>query len=306
MIPPAGGALLARGTPAKEASSMARWTALALSALLPATAAADLGSLTLDGKQIPLTSSCAYVPRYDTQGWGKPEVTVLLASTELDCAAATGWVTPDNAAFEQVVRKNKGALVSISFLPGMKLGRVSVSGVGYSLGNDTCEGCVATAAWAGAGLKGAVKTVKPLSIAGTTQVAFDTKFDVARPAAPAAGDKLADGGEPGKAYLAYLKAYQDGDYDALVKLRPEGQAADDWSYYDPPERKATIQGESKPRSAKILDAFKVGNNATLIVEIPHPFNPAEKSKAAIGLWFDGGSWRVMEERVDLGGNMFGK
>ena len=87
-------------------------------------------------------------------------------------------------------------------------------------------------------------------------------------------------------------------------MRPEGAAEEEWSYYDPPERRSTIQGESKPRSAKILDAFKVGNNTTLVVETPHPFNPTEKTKAAIGLWFDGGSWRVMEERMDFGGTMF--
>jgi hypothetical protein len=286
---------------------MSRWTALALLALAPATAAAaDYGSVTLDGKATPLTSACAFVPRFDTQGWGKPEVTVLLGTAPIDCAAVTGWVQPESGAFEDVVRKNKGALVSLSFQTGMKLGRVSVYGVGYTLGNDTCEGCVATAAWGGAGLKGAVKTGKPLTIAGTTLASFDARFDLAKPAAPAAGEKLAGGGDPGKAYLAYLKAYQDGDYDALVKLRPEGAAEEDWSYYEPAERKSNIKGEEKPRTAKILDAFKVGDRATLIVEIPHPFNPTEKTKAAIGLFFDGGSWRVFEERTDFGGTMLGK
>ena len=281
-----------------------RWF-LAVALVPAAAAAADFGSLTVDGKKIALTGACAYTPRFDTQGWGKPEVTLLLASTPIDCAAATGWVTPDNGAFEQVVRKDRGALVSISFKPGLQLGRVSVYGVGYSLGHDTCEGCVAQAAYAGAGLKGAVKTGKALTIGGSTQVTFDTRFDLPKPGAPAAGEKLAGGGDPGKAYLAYLKAYQAGDYAALQKLRPEGKAEEDWGYYPEAERKTAIQGENKPKSAKILDAWKTGNHATLVVEVPHPFNPAEKAKAAVGLWFDGAGWRVLEERMDFGGTMFG-
>ena len=282
-----------------------RWPLLALALACAPAAAADFGSLTVDGKKMALTSACAYTPRFDTQGWGKPEVTLLLASTPIDCAAATGWVTPDNGAFEEVVRKGRGALLSLSFKPGLKLGKVSVYGVGYSLGNDDCAGCVAQAAYAGAGLKGAVKTAAPLTVGGNTPITFDTRFDLAKPGAPAAGEKLAGGGDPGKAYLAYLKAYAAGDYAALQKLRPEGKAEEDWGYYPEAERKTAIQGESKPKTAKILDAWKTGNHATLVVEVPHPFNPAEKTKAAVGLWFDGTGWRVLEERMDFGGMMFG-
>jgi len=286
----------------------ARWPMWAATlVLLPGiAAAADFGALILDGKPIALTSACAYSPRFDTQGWGKPEVILLLSDKPIDCPAATGWVTPDNGAFEQVVRKGRGALLSISFKPGLQLGRVSVYGVGYTLGHDNCVGCVAQAANAGAGFKGSVKTAQPLKVGGNTPITFDVHFDVAKPSAPAAGEKLPGGGDPGKAYLAYLKAYQDGDYAALQKLRPEGKAEEDWGYHsDPAERKAAIQGENKAKSAKILDAWKNGKDATLIVEVAHPFNPSEKTKAVVGLWFDGTGWRVREERMDFGGTMLG-
>jgi hypothetical protein len=194
-------------------------------------------------------------------------------------------------------------MVSISFKPGLQLGRVSVYGVGYTLGHDTCEGCLAQAAYAGAGFKGAVKTAKPLTIGGRTQAAFDVHFDLPKPAPPAAGEKLAGGGDPGKAYLAYLKAYAAGDYEALQKLRPEGKAEEDWGYYEPAERKTAIQGENKPKSAKILDGWRRGDSAILIVEVPQPFDPSEKAKAAVGLAFDGAAWRVREERMDFGGTM---
>ena len=214
-------------------------------------------------------------------------------------------MTPENGAFEQVVRKDRGALLSISFQAGLKPGKVSVYGVGYTLGNDDCAGCVRQAAYAGSGFKGAAKTVQPIDFNGKP-ITFDVRFDLARPAPPAAGEKLAGGGDPGKAYLAYLKAYQAGDYAALQRLRPEGKAEEDWGYHDDPaERKRAIQGEGKPKSAKILDGWKIGNDATLVVEVPMPNEPDVKTRAVIGLWFDGTGWRVREERMDFAGTMLG-
>lgn len=260
----------------------ARWPALsaALTLLPGIAAAADFGSLSVEGKALALTSACVYSPRFDTQGWGKPEATLLLSDKPIDCPAATGWVTPENGAFEQVVRKGRGALLSISFKPGLQLGRVSVYGVGYSLGNDNCVGCVAQAAYAGIGFKGTAKTVQPIKL-NDKPITFDVRFDLPKPAAPGAGEKLAGGGDPGK-------------------------AEEDWGFHsDPAERKAAIQGENQAKSAKILNAWKNGKDATLIVEVAHPFNPSERTKAVIGLWFDGTGWRVREERMDFGGTMLG-
>ena len=94
---------------------------------------------------------------------------------------------------------------------------------------------------------------------------------------------------------------------ALQKLRPEGKAEDDWGYYqDAAERKAAIQSDKKPATAKILDGWKTGNTATLIVEVPMPYEPSVKTKAVVGLAFDGTGWRVREERMDFAGTMLGE
>lgn len=282
-----------------------RWPTLLAGALvLPAAAdAAPIGSITKGKERIVLSSSCAVVPRYDTQGWGKPEVTVLMSDKAIDCAAIAGWVDPESAAFEQVVRKDRGALLSVSYQPGLKLGKVSVMGVGYTLGNDSCEGCVTTAAYAGAGLKGSLETAAPLTL-NDTPIALDVRFDVPRPALPAAGQKLAGGGDPGKAYLAYVKAYKDGDYAALVKLMPEGKAEDEWGWRDEADRKTAIQGEMMaPRSATIVEGFQIGDNALLIAEVPHPWGGGRKAKAVVGLGLVGGTWRVREVHVDIGGTI---
>jgi hypothetical protein len=270
-------------------------------------AAAELGTLTKDGEKIPLTSSCAFVPRWDTQGWGKPEVIVLLSDKTVDCAAAAGWADPETAAFEQAVKTGRGALVSVSYKTGLKLGRVSVYGVGYTLGNDDCEGCVGTAAYAGKGLSGTIKTGAPLML-NSTPLELDARFDLPRPAAPAMGEKLpGGGGDPGKAYLAYLKAHAEGDYAALQKLMPEGKAEDEWGYYaEGEERKKAIQDEDVPRSAPILEGWRMGDSALLVVEVPHPWGGGRKAKSVVGLGLVGGSWRVREERVDAAGTMLGK
>lgn len=276
----------------------------ALLVALPVTVhAADYGTLVVgDSGPIALNSACAFQPRYDTQGWGKPEITVLLASAPLDCTALAGWFNPESGAFGQAVQAGDGALVSISLMPGLKPGKVSVYGQGFTLGNDDCAGCTMTAEYAGAGLRGSLKTTgKPLSLA-SSEVAIDATFDLPKPAAPDAGEVLAGGGDPGKAYLAYLKAYADGDYAALQALRPQGEAEEDWGYYsDEAERKAAIQSDKKAATAKILKATRHGDSAILIVEQASPWDASATVRAAIGLGYDGKHWRVREERVDFGG-----
>jgi hypothetical protein len=286
--------------------SLAFMLAGLLAPLSTVVLAADYGTVVVgDSGPIALDSACAFQPRYDTQGWGKPEVTVLLASAPLDCAALAGWFNPESGAFGQAVRAGDGSLVSISFMVGMKPGKVSVYGPGYTLGNDDCDGCAMTAEYAGSGLRGTLKTGKPLSLA-SSEVTIDAKFDLPKPPAPDAGEALPGGGDPGKAYLAYLKAYADGDYAALQALRPVGEAEDDWGYYsDEAERKAAIQSDKKPASAKILKATRHGDSAILIVEQASPWDESSTVRAAIGLGFDGQRWRVREERIDHGGQMLG-
>jgi hypothetical protein len=176
--------------------------------------------------------------------------------------------------------------------------RVSVSGEGYTLGNDPCEGCASNVAFAGDRATGSLATTTPLM---DGKIAIDAKFDLPKPAGPAKGEALAGGGDPGKAWLAYLKAYQQGDYAALQKLMPQGEAEDDWGYYtDEAERSAAIKssGSMEPASAKILEAWKIGNGALVVAEAPSPHDASARYKAYASLGFDGTTWRVRESRLD--------
>ena len=267
-------------------------------AAAPATAG-DYGSYAYDGETVALTEACVVVPHVDGIGYGKPDAIGLLASKPLDCDAYASWVSPASGAFADVVHAADGGLVELDVAPGPKLSRISVYGVGYTLGNDACEGCASKIEAGGAGLRGSVATGKPLM---DGKIVLDTTFDLPKPAGPAKGEALAGGGDPGKAYLAYLKAYAEGDYEALKTLMPEGKAESDFGWYEEAERSEGIKssGSMEPKSAKIVEAWKIGDGALLVTELPSPHGGDGRYRGYASLGFDGKGWRVRESRLDWG------
>jgi len=267
-----------------------------LAAAAPAPAG-DFGSFAFDGESVSLTEGCVVVPHFNSLGGETPDAVVLLASKALDCDAYASWVTPGNGAFADVVKAADGGLLTIELGAGLKLSRLSVQGVGYTLGGDPCQGCNVNIEAGGAGLRGSVATGTPLM---DGKVAIAAKFDLPKPAGPAKGEALAGGGEPGKAYVAYLKAYADGDYEALKALMPEGKAEDEFGWYEDAERSEGIksQGSMEPKSAKIVEGWKIGNGALLVTELPSPHGDATRYRGYASLGFDGKAWRVRESRLD--------
>ncbi len=282
-------------------------TALALLTTAPGVAA-DFGTLTQTGEPpIALTHAATCAPRYDF-GFGKQELVLLFSDRALDPAPIRAGVDCDSHAFRQAVKVGDGALLRLSFDPGLKLARASIYGVGFTLGDDPCEGCKAAVAYTGENVKGTVVSAKPLDLSSSS-FTFDVRFDLPKPGAPPSGTALpAGGGDPGKALAAWVKAYQDGDYATLVKVLPVGEAEDDWGYYeDGPERVQAIQrdGEMEPKTAKVLQGWQAGDFALLVVEVPALWG-GDRQKAAVGLSKVDGSWRVDDLRRDLAGTMFGK
>jgi hypothetical protein len=292
-------------TPLRSARRAFALSALSLS-FAAGVPAADFGTIQKDDEApIRLTQAVTCAMRYDTVGFGKPELVILLSDKPLDEAAVRSGVDCDAHAFEQAVGEGDGALVSLSFGAGPKLSRVSVYGVGFTLGNDSCDGCKSTVAYAGDRVRGSVATVKPLELT-SSKIALNAKFDLPKPGAPAAGTPLPGGGDPGKALLAWVKAYQEGDYATLERVLPPGKAADSWGYYDDAKERADAikqDGSLEPKSAKILSGTLLGNFALLVVEVP-PLWGDGKQKALVGLSLVDGSWRVDDLRRDLGGQMF--
>lgn len=290
------------GVPALTGTTMdgnsARSMALALACAAGAAGAADFGSYAYEDQRVALTHGCTVVPHFDSIGFGKPEVVVLLSDQPLDCEAYASWVIPGNGAHGDAVSRGNGGLLQLDIGPGPKLSRVTVSGVGYTLGNDSCEGCESQIAAGGQGITGKVATTNPLM---DGKIAIDASFDLPRPAGPASGEALAGGGDPGKAWLAYLAAHVAGDYAALQQLMPAGEAEDDWGWYTgEAERSEAIKsaGSMQPKSAKIVQAWKIGNGALLVAEAESPHGDGSRYKAYASLGHDGKSWRVRESRLD--------
>jgi hypothetical protein len=274
-----------------------------------ATEAAEYGTLRKDDEPpIVLTQAVTCAPRYDTTGFGKAELVVLLSDKPLETAAIRGGADCDAHAFEQAVRKGDGALVSLSFAPGPKLDRISIYGVGYTLGNGTCGDCSVKTEYAGDKVRGSVATREPLE-AGRVKFKLDSRFDLARPGSPDMGTALpAGGGDPGKAFLAYVKAYQDGDFVTLERVLPPGAAQDQWGYHqDAAERASAIKQDAalEPKTAKVLEGRLLGDLALLVVEVPALWGEGQQ-KALVGLSKVGGGWRVDDLRRDLAGTMFAK
>ncbi len=275
---------------------------------LPA-AGAELGVLRYGNeKPVEFTSAVACVPRYDTIGFGKSEVVVLLSDRALEAGAIGAGVNCDAHAFEQAVERGRGVLLSIGFGKKLELDRVSVYGVGFTLGSDDCQGCTNSAAYAGDRLRGRVATTQPLELASSS-ITFEIQIDLPRPEAPAVGVAIpAGGGDPGKAFLAYVEAYRKGDYEALVRLLPEGKAEDKWGYLEEAEeRRQSIvdDGDLEPKSAKVLSGTRLGDYALLIVEIPSLWS-SDRQKALVGMSLVGGEWRVDDLSRDNSGTMFGR
>ena len=271
---------------------------LVAAAALPA-AAGEFGHYTIDGEKVALAHGCVVVPHVDGVGYGKPDAIVLLASVPLDCESYGSWVSPASGAFADAVHEADGGLVEIN-VAGSKLARVSLYGVGYTLGNDPCEGCDAKFEEGGGKLRGSVATTAPI---WDGKITLDAKFELPKAAGPAPGEPLAGGGEPGKAYLAYLKAYNDGDYEALKSLMPEGKAESDFGWYADDERAAGIKSQASgmvPATAKITSAWKIGDGALLVTELPSPHGGDTRYRGYASLGFDGKGWRVREHRLDWG------
>ena len=96
---------------------------------------------------------------------------------------------------------------------------------------------------------------------------LDLKFD-AEVIAPTPGTALpADGGEPGKAYQAWLAAIAKGDFDTLRAMLGE---AGDWQFPKDDEKSAKENlkylRDGKPVSVKILKGEQRGDQAILTVE----------------------------------------
>ena len=105
------------------------------------------------------------------------------------------------------------------------------------------------------------------------------------------------GGEPAKAYMAYLAALKKGDLDALSKTMTKERSAEILAHRSDPDFKmmfAFIQ-QSAMRDPKVTKGFSKGDSATL--ELAGKDGDGNAATSTATLMKEGGSWRLAKESM---------
>jgi hypothetical protein len=102
----------------------------------------------------------------------------------------------------------------------------------------------------------------------------------------------ADGGEPGKAYMAYTKAFASGDIPALKKM----VAAERAKQLDDPQMKEMLpmMQALQPKDIKITGGTMTSKEATLNAE-GKAEGAAEKQTGTIHMILEDKTWKVEKE-----------
>ncbi|MEO6689643.1 MAG: hypothetical protein ABIS07_16540 [Dokdonella sp.] len=272
--------------------SIRRALFLLLAGSLSIAHAADYGSVTIKGKKVALTSALPFVQRYDHIG--KTDVVVLLAPEPIG-ASVLGWIDPVRGAFGGPLLRGDETVVALKY-SGAEVKRIGLKAPGRGYDDQGCSSeCKSTGQRVGEGFKGSFSGQLRIGSHedGPRDAGFDVHFDIAHVqaqaqdfgAAPPAG-----GGDPGKAFLAYAKAFDSGDYEALNAVNAEAEKL--WGdAEDAAKRSHDIQifARGAPRDPTILKGWQHGDSALLIVE-GTPKNWSRKFHIGIGLTQTGDHW----------------
>ncbi len=265
-------------------------------------AAADFGTITVQGKTAPLVSAMAYTPSFGVNSDGKPDVIVILATENLDNETLQ-WIDPSRGA-KVAAEKNKGFVLTLEYVQ-QKIAHISVDGPGLGIEHQGCAKCQSTASRSGAGFKDKVTGEADAFGGSSSGITFETHFDIAKVQTQTFGEALpADGGAPGKAFMAYAKAYADGDYEALKKVSTDADGI--WKDETDTAKRVheiTTWPRGAPRNPVILKGWQAKDSALLIVE-GTPVNWQSKKRFGIGLVKTNGQWQVREQILDIRGTIF--
>jgi hypothetical protein len=127
---------------------------------------------------------------------------------------------------------------------------------------------------------------------------YDLDFALDLPAAPAPGTPLpAGGGEPAKAYHAYLAAMDKGDIDTLLKTMSHERAEQIAAHRNDPDFKkmfAFIQ-DDRLRAPKIGKGSTKGDLATF--EVSGKNGDGQASTGTVTMVREGGAWKLSREAM---------
>jgi len=130
---------------------------------------------------------------------------------------------------------------------------------------------------------------------GDTPIRFELRFDAEVLPERGAGTALpADGGAPGAAYLAYVKARQDGDLATLLRHMP-GEEAESLRDQDAQWRDFRLESmkETAPREMKVTGGALFEGFAVLTV-VGTDWS-GDSIEGRVKMVADGDTWRLAEE-----------
>ena len=263
-------------------------------ALVPALANADgSGTLYQEGKSLALKHAYAYRgpdPFEKTQ----TITTIVFADKPIDAAAANA-ANDRGDAVEDQLRRAQATRVDLTIKPDGSVQNVNINSPGYS-GSQSGSGWYT------------LKLVKndDKRIEGAFQSNdeadkkegryYDLKFALDLAGAPDRGAALpADGGEPAKAYRAYVAALGKGDIDALSKTMTKERSAEILSHRNDPDFKMMFEfvQQSALKNPKYSKGFVKGDTATL--EWTGKDGDGNSTTSTATMQKEGGAWRLAKE-----------
>lgn len=271
-----------------------RASLLALLFVCPAALAAVSGSLTANGKTFPMTFAAAHSKKnpFDAK---KTDTVIVFTDQELTPAQASDDIELMQAidakklsGFSVEIDPDKSVISGQVFSPAFKKMN-QFSGVGMQKAELT--------AMTPSRIAGSVSMAKPddffdniYQYSATFDLPVGGKPAMAAAAAPKGAPLPAGGGDPGKAYAAYLKVIASGDFAALRKSVSANRAK---SMDDPDFKKMfpVIQA-MQPKNIKITGGAVDGESATLIASSK---DGGETSNGTINMVREGGAWKVEKE-----------
>jgi hypothetical protein len=271
--------------------------ALGASVLLaPATAAlaADASGFFRFGDERAEFSHGVAIQWDDPENPGTQRVGVVLSAAPLDPAVAAGQMRPLSALTDRLSYGD--SYLQMSLEPkggGYAISHLFVSPGSFNSGGNGEESIRIE----GGRVKGSWK-LAPQSFFDKTYEA-DFRFDVALHVLKEPGQPLpAGGGDPGKAYAAYIEALAKGDADGVKAALTESRA---WMFAwatDATEIAKALESEAlhKPVKVTIAGGWVDGDRAQLRVEGPGRLGGTFSGR--VMMVREGGRWKVDEQSLN--------
>jgi ketosteroid isomerase-like protein len=269
---------------------------LAMLTLASSLAHADgSGTLYQDGKALTLVSAYAYRGP-DPFDKTKEITTVVFSDKKIDAAAVNAAADRGEAVEDQLRRQNAtrlelnieddGSLQNVNVVSGGSSGSQSGSGwYTMKLAHHDAKR-----------VEGSFHTNDEADKKSGRY--YDLKFALDLAGPPDLGAALpAGGGEPAKAYMAYLAALKKGDVDALAKTMTHERSAEVLAHRNDPDFKVMfgfIQ-QSAMRDPKVTKGFSHGDTATL--ELSGKDGDGNAATSTATMQKEAGSWRLAKESM---------